>query len=31
VQDWKGTGGDDYQLAAVNGELKALRSNHGIY
>jgi cyanophycinase len=31
VKDWKGTGGDDYQLSAVNGELKALRSNHGIY
>jgi cyanophycinase len=31
VKDWKGTGGDDYQLSAVKGELKALRSNHGIY
>jgi cyanophycinase len=31
VKDWKGTGGDDYQLSAVNGKLKALRSNHGIY
>jgi hypothetical protein len=31
VKDWKGTGGDDYQLSAANGELKALRSNHGIY
>jgi cyanophycinase len=31
VKDWKGTGGDDYQLSAVNGELKALRSSHGIY
>jgi cyanophycinase len=31
LKDWKGTGGDDYQLSAVKGELKALRSNHGIY
>jgi cyanophycinase len=31
VRDWKGTGGDDYQLSAVNGELKAPGSNHGIY
>jgi cyanophycinase len=31
VKDWTGTGGDDYQLSAVNGQLKALRSNHGIY
>jgi cyanophycinase len=31
VKDWKGTGGDDYQLSATNGELKALGSTHGIY
>jgi cyanophycinase len=31
VKDWKGTGGDDYQLSAVNGVAKALGSNHGIY
>jgi cyanophycinase len=31
VKDWKGIGGDDYQLSLVNGELKALPSNHGIY
>ena len=31
VKDWKGTGGEDYQLSAVSGELQALRSNHGIY
>ncbi len=31
VKDWKGTGGDDYQLSAVNGELKPLGSSHGIY
>jgi cyanophycinase-like exopeptidase len=31
VRDWKGTGGDDYQLALLNGELKALPRNHGIY
>jgi cyanophycinase len=31
VQDWKGTGGDDYQLSVVNGELKAIGSAHGIY
>jgi cyanophycinase len=31
VKDWKGTGGDDYKLSAIKGELKALDSNHGIY
>jgi cyanophycinase len=31
VKDWKGTGGDDYQLSVKNGEVKALGSNHGIY
>jgi cyanophycinase len=31
VKDWKGSGGDDYQLSVVNGEVKALGSNHGIY
>src|SRR5580704_12040969 len=31
VKDWKGTGGDDYQLSVVNGAVKALGSNHGIY
>jgi cyanophycinase len=31
LKDWKGTGGDDYQLSAVNGVVKALGSNHGIY
>jgi cyanophycinase len=31
VKDWKGTGGDDYQLAVVNGVVKAPGSNHGIY
>jgi cyanophycinase len=31
VKDWKGTGGDDYQLSVVNGVVKALGSNHGIY
>jgi cyanophycinase len=31
VKDWKGAGGDDYQLDLVNGELKALPRNHGIY
>jgi cyanophycinase len=31
VKDWKGSGGDDYQLSAVNGEVKASGSNHGIY
>jgi cyanophycinase len=31
VKDWKGTGGDDYQLSAANGVVKALGSNHGIY
>jgi cyanophycinase len=31
VKDWKGTGGDDYQLSAVHGELKAFGSTHGIY
>ncbi len=28
---WTGPGGDDYQLSAVNGELKATGSTHGIY
>ena len=31
VKEWKGTGGDDYKIAAVNGELKAIGSYHGIY
>ncbi len=31
VKEWKGTGGDDYQLSAVNGVVKVLGSNHGIY
>jgi cyanophycinase len=31
VKDWKGTGGDDYQLSSSNGVVKALGSNHGIY
>jgi cyanophycinase len=31
VKEWKGTGGDDYQLSAVNGVVKVHGSNHGIY
>jgi cyanophycinase len=31
VKEWKGSGGDSYPLAAVNGELKVVGSNHGIY
>jgi cyanophycinase-like exopeptidase len=31
VKNWKGTGGDDYQLSVLNGEIKTLGSNHGIY
>lgn len=31
VKDWKGADGDDYQLSVVNGEVKAVGSNHGIY
>jgi cyanophycinase len=31
VKEWKGAGGDDYQLSAVNGVVKVLGSNHGIY
>ncbi|HKN74907.1 MAG TPA: cyanophycinase [Candidatus Acidoferrum sp.] len=31
VKDWKGTGGDDYQLSVVNGVVNAAGSNHGIY
>jgi cyanophycinase len=31
VKDWKGIGGDDYQLSTANGEVKAIGSNHGIY
>jgi cyanophycinase len=28
---WRGTGGDEYKLSVIKGELKALDSNHGIY
>jgi cyanophycinase len=31
VRDWKGPGGDDYQLSAESGEIKASGSKHGIY
>jgi len=31
VKDWKGIGGDEYQIASVNGKLEARGSNHGIY
>jgi cyanophycinase len=31
VTTWRGGNGDDYQLSAENGELKAIGSNHGIY
>jgi cyanophycinase len=31
VKDWKGSGGDDYKLAAVNGQLQAVGSTHGVY
>jgi cyanophycinase len=31
VKAWKGENGDDYQLVAENGELKAVGSTHGIY
>jgi cyanophycinase len=31
LKDWKGAGGDDYQLSVVSGVVKALGSNHGIY
>jgi len=31
VKDWKGTGGDDYQLTVTNGVVKAQNSTHGIY
>jgi cyanophycinase len=31
VKNWKGTGGDDYELSAANGDVKALGSAHGIY
>jgi len=31
VKDWKGAGGDDYRLSALNGELKVNDSDHGIY
>lgn len=31
VKAWKGEGGDDYQLAVVDGRVKATGSNHGIY
>ena len=31
VKTWSGEKGDDYQLSAENGELKAIGSSHGIY
>ena len=31
VKAWKGENGNDYQLFAENGELKAVGSTHGIY
>jgi cyanophycinase len=31
VKEWKGEDGDDYQLTAENGQIKAVSSNHGIY
>ena len=31
VKDWKGSGGDDYQISAVNGQVKTIGSTHGIY
>jgi len=31
VTDWKGAGGDDYQLASVKGQIQAEGSTHGIY
>jgi cyanophycinase len=31
VKVWKGPGGDDYQLSAESGEIKASGSKHGIY
>lgn len=31
VKNWKGIGGDDYQLSVGHGEVKAAGSNHGIY
>lgn len=31
MKNWKGSGGDDYQISAVNGQLKTIGSTHGIY
>jgi cyanophycinase len=31
VREWKGTGGDDYQLTVASGAVKAQSSTHGIY
>jgi len=31
VKEWKGAGGDDYQLSAEDGKVKATGSNHGVY
>ncbi len=31
VKDWKGSAGDEYQIASVNGKLETKGSNHGIY
>src|SRR5271154_2730809 len=31
LNKWMGTAGDDYQVIAANGELKAIGSTHGVY
>ena len=31
VKEWTGKGGGGYQLAAEDGQLKALGSSHGVY
>jgi cyanophycinase len=31
VKSWKGRGGDDYMLSVLDGQVKAIGSNHGIY
>jgi cyanophycinase len=31
VKEWKGVGGDDYQLSAEDGKVKATGSSHGVY
>ncbi|HKV24711.1 MAG TPA: cyanophycinase [Candidatus Acidoferrum sp.] len=31
IRDWKGAGGEDYEISAVRGKLETANSSHGIY